>query len=301
MALAQLEHSLALAVQVSLQAGREILEVYRREFTVDTKEDLTPITEADRRSHRVILERLGGASAYPVLSEEGRDIPFAERRGWRTYWLVDPLDGTKEFVKRNGEFTVNLALMDPEGPLLGVVYAPVPEILYCAFRGGGAYRLLEPVARVPGLAVEPPGRPPRADRLAQPQPPQAGLAEALLAAAEPLPRRGSLELDEWHRRPRITVMASRSHRGPAFERYVEGLRRYAEEIEIRPLGSALKPCVVAAGEADIYPRFGRTMEWDTAAAHAIVREAGKRMIALESGQELVYNKPELVNPSFLVL
>ncbi|MBN1836470.1 MAG: 3'(2'),5'-bisphosphate nucleotidase CysQ [Spirochaetales bacterium] len=279
------------AVRAALAAGREILEVYGREFTVDTKEDLTPITEADRRAHRVILERLGTDSPYPILSEEGSDVPFAERQRWETYWLVDPLDGTKEFVKRNGEFTVNIALMDREGPLAGVVYGPVLGILYFALRAGGAYRLPRADAAAAAVGPAAPG---------EEDPREAGF-RALLAVAERLPYRGSLELDERRPHPCLTVMASRSHGGPAFESYLAGLRRYALRIEIRPLGSALKPCVIAAGEADIYPRLGRTMEWDTAAAHAVVREVGKRMTALDSGRELVYNKPELVNPSFVVL
>ena len=271
----KVREALRVAVAASREAGREILQVYRRDFAVDTKEGLTPITEADRRAHQGILRRLAAASPDPILSEEGRDIPFEERRGWDVYWLVDPLDGTKEFVKRNGEFTVNIALMDGDGPVLGVVYAPVLEVLYFAWRGGGAHRLR-------GL------------------PAAANVAE-LLESAETLSRRGSLELDEVRPHDRVIVMASRSHRGPAFERYVRELRRYAGEVEIRSLGSALKPCVIAAGEADIYPRFGRTMEWDTAAAHAVVREVGKRMVTIEAGRELIYNKPELVNPSFLVL
>jgi 3'(2'), 5'-bisphosphate nucleotidase len=165
-----------------------------------------------------------------------------------------------------------------------VVYAPVSGVLYFADRSIGSFKLVDPGSRTPGAGGT-----------------EAETAEALLQAAQALPRRRSLELDGRHRHPRIIVMASRSHRGPAFESYVESLREHAERIEIRSLGSALKPCVVAEGAADMYPRFGRTMEWDTAAAHAVVQGVGKRMIAFETGQELTYNKRELVNPSFLVL
>jgi 3'(2'), 5'-bisphosphate nucleotidase len=307
------------AVRSALLAGREILQVYRRAFAVDTKEDRTPITEADRRAHRVILEHLGAVSPYPILSEEGRDIPFEERSRWPTYWLVDPLDGTKEFVKRNDEFTVNIALMDAGGPVLGVVYAPVLEVLYFAERTRGSFKLPQPAAAAPGLlppagggSAGPTGGHGAvavsaasqgvADRVADAdRPAPRDLAEALVGAAQALTRGRSLVLEEGRRYARLTVMASRSHRGPSFERYVEGLSRYAEEIHIRPLGSALKPCLVAEGVADIYPRFGPTMEWDTAAAHAILHGVGKRMVALDSGEELTYNKPELVNPSFVAL
>ena len=299
---AELDRLLVAAARAALAAGREILEVYRGGFTVDTKEDLSPITEADRRAHREILRRLGDAGAYPILSEEGRMIPFEERRHWHTFWLVDPLDGTKEFVKRNGEFTVNLALVSQAGPELGVVYAPVPDVLYFAHRQVGSYKLQAPAARVPGLGPrDGPGSPggrdgaPEAVEAAEPA------ARILLAAAERLPVAVPLALDPQRRRPRLVVMTSRSHRGPSLERYLGELRRYADEIEVRSLGSALKPCVVAEGGADLYPRFGSTMEWDTAAAHAIVRGVGKRMIALDTERELVYNKPQLVNPSFLVL
>jgi 3'(2'), 5'-bisphosphate nucleotidase len=297
------------AVQCALMAGREIRQVYQREFSVETKEDRTPITEADRRAHRAIFGYLTAVSPHPILSEEGRDIPFEERSPWGTYWLVDPLDGTKEFVKRNDEFTVNIALMSPEGPALGVVYAPVLEILYFSIPGRGSYKLLEPVAAVPGLEL-PDG--PGGAGVSEAVPgsgPGSGLplgrptelAEALVSVAQMLPRGRSLDLTGTRHYPRLTVMASRSHRGPSFERYVEDLRRHAGQIEIRSLGSALKPCLVAEGVADLYPRFGPTMEWDTAAAHAILHGVGKRMISLESGEELGYNKPELVNPSFVAL
>jgi 3'(2'), 5'-bisphosphate nucleotidase len=272
-----LEPLLAAALRATARAFPEILSVYGGSFTVDVKEDLSPVTEADRRSNSMITAELSASSPYPILSEEGRSIPFSERSGWRRFWVVDPLDGTKEFVKRNGEFTINIAFVEAAVPVLGVVYAPLPDLLFFAFAGGGAYKLQ-------GFA-----------ELAA-----AGIPEDLLERATRLSPREPFSFDE-KRREKITVIGSRSHRGERFADYVRQLgERYAARVEIMTSGSALKPCLVAEGKADLYPRFGPTMEWDTAAPHAVVRGVGKRMVALESGKELQYNKEELVNPSFLV-
>jgi 3'(2'), 5'-bisphosphate nucleotidase len=288
-----LESLLFIALRAAARAFPEILSVYEGSFTVDTKADRSPVTEADRRSNQVITDELSRHSPYPILSEEGRSIPFAERRDWQRFWLVDPLDGTKEFVKRNGEFTINIAFVEGTVPVLGVVYAPLPDLLFFAWEDGdersdgdsgprsggrgGSYKL-------EGFA----------DLAAR-------LPEDLVERAVKLPPKEPFDFDETQKKETITVIGSRSHRGPHFSDYVRGLeRRYAERVEIRTSGSALKPCLVADGAADIYPRFGPTMEWDTAAPHAVVRGVGKRMIAFESGRELVYNKEQLVNPSFLV-
>ncbi len=276
-----LEPLLFVALRATARAFPEILSVYRGSFTVDIKADSSPVTEADRRSNRIITEELSQHSPYPILSEEGRSIPFAERGGWQRFWVVDPLDGTKEFVKRNGEFTINIAFVEGIVPVLGVVYAPLPDLLYFAWEEGGgcggAYRLegfSELAAKIP---------------------------EDLVERAVRLPPKESFNFEETQKRETITVIGSRSHRGPHFSDYVRMLeQRYAERVEIMTSGSALKPCLVADGRADIYPRFGPTMEWDTAAPHAVVRGVGKRMVAFERGQELVYNKEELVNPSFIV-
>jgi 3'(2'), 5'-bisphosphate nucleotidase len=276
-----LEPLLFTALRAAARAFPEILSVYGESFAVDVKEDLSPVTEADRRSNRAISAELSENSPYPILSEEGGRIPFETRRSWRRFWVVDPLDGTKEFVKRNGEFTINIALVEGQVPILGVVYAPLPDLLYFAWEGGGprsgAYRLegfADLAARMP---------------------------EDLVERAARLPRRKPFDFEERQKRETITVIGSRSHRGPQFSEYVRKLeRRYARRVEVRTSGSALKPCLVAEGAADIYPRFGPTMEWDTAAPHVVVRGVGKHMVAFESGRELVYNKEQLVNPSFLV-
>jgi 3'(2'), 5'-bisphosphate nucleotidase len=243
---------------------------------VDSKEDRTPITEADRRAHRVIAAVLQGGSPYPLLSEEGPEAPFAERRRWRRFWLVDPLDGTKEFVKRNGEFTVNIALIQRGRPVLGVVYAPVSGLLYFAARGAGA-RKAEGLS--PGPAVE-----------------------GALGSARELPRRPSTfpgRIPSRPRQARLTIMASRSHSSPQWLSYLERLRQVYSEVEVLTLGSALKSCLVAEGRADLYLRFGTTMEWDTAAAQAVLEAVGRRLRVFPSRRALRYNKESLVNPAFL--
>jgi 3'(2'), 5'-bisphosphate nucleotidase len=267
---------LGLALRAAGRAGREILDVYSQQFAVDSKEDRTPITAADRRAHRAIAEELQAGSPYPLLSEEGPPTPYAERRRWRRFWLVDPLDGTKEFVKRNGEFTVNIALIQSGRPVLGVVYAPVSGLLYFAARGAGA-RKAEGLS--PGPAVE----------------------EALQSARS-LPRRPSTYPGRVPSRPqaaRLIVMASRSHSGPEWLRFLERLREVYAEVEVRPLGSALKSCLVAEGKADLYMRFGGTMEWDTAAAQAVLEAVGRRLRAYPTRRPLRYNKESPENPSFL--
>jgi 3'(2'), 5'-bisphosphate nucleotidase len=285
----QLDELLLPALEAARRGAVEILAVYGGEFDVERKADSTPITEADRRAHGVIGRSLQSASPYPILSEEGVDIPYEQRRRWRRYWLIDPLDGTVEFVKRNGEFTVNIALIEAGEPLLGVVYAPVLDLLYFAHRGLGARRLAGFARRFPGPEA----------RSWQSAP--AGALQALLEAGQRLPPREPLDLTPGRRYPVIRVIGSRSHRGPQFEAYLKRLEeQHADRIELEVLGSALKPCAVAEGRADLYPRFGRTMEWDMAAAHAVVRAVGKRMTAMDTGAELVYNKPVLANPSILV-
>jgi len=270
------EQLLEPALRAAGRAGQEVLRVYSGDFTVDSKVDLTPVTDADRRAHAAICEALSAGPAYPVLSEEGRQPPYSERRRWRRFWLVDPLDGTKEFVKRNGEFTVNIALIEGRRPVLGVVYAPVSGLLYFAARGSGA-RKAEGLGAGPGL-------------------------ERALEKALPLPRRrpafpGRIPARRQPRR--LTVLASRSHRSQRWERYLARLRRVYAGVEVLSLGSALKSCLVAEGRADLYLRFGTTMEWDTAAAQAVVEAVGRRVRSYPWRRRLRYNKRNLANPPFL--
>ena len=241
--------------ELACEAGRRILEVYATDFDVEHKADDSPLTAADMAAHHTILDGLAHLTPrVPVLSEESAQQPFAERAAWPCYWLVDPLDGTREFVKRNGEFTVNIALIAGHEPVLGVVHAPVGGVSYWAVRGHGAWR------QSPG------GHPGRL-----------------------------------HTRPRpagrITVAGSRSHRSASLERLLERLGDY----ELIGMGSSLKFCLVAEGRADLYPRLGPTSEWDTAAAHCIVDEAGGRITDLAL-RPLRYNtKESLLNPHFLAV
>jgi 3'(2'), 5'-bisphosphate nucleotidase len=249
-----LESLLPRAVDIAHAAGRDILQIYAQEFTVDQKGDQSPLTAADLASHVRIMEGLAAlAPDVPRMSEEGSEIPFSERRQWQTYWLVDPLDGTREFVKRNGEFTVNIALIRDGKPVLGVVHSPVLGKTYFAAEGHGAWR--EETGQ-PAVAIT-------TSRTLQP--------------------------------PRI--LASRSHSTPEMEAL---LARLPEHRALN-IGSSLKFCLVAEGEADFYPRLGPTSEWDTAAGHCVVEQAGGIVTDLAM-QPLRYNtKESLLNPFFLVI
>jgi 3'(2'), 5'-bisphosphate nucleotidase len=238
--------------ELASRAGSAILEIYNGPaFQVSEKTDKSPLTAADLASHHAILAGLQTLTPeWPVLSEESESTPYEIRRNWPVFWLVDPLDGTKEFLKRNGEFTVNIALVEGPTPILGVVYAPASGKMYVAARGVGAFRqengetLPIRVQRGPGGATR--------------------------------------------------VIVSRSHGSDETELYT---RQYGH-CEFVPMGSSLKFCLVAEGVADIYPRSGPTMEWDTAAAHCILQLAGGSVTASD-GQPLLYNKPSLLNPGFL--
>ncbi len=249
------QHLLDEVVAIARRAGDAILEIYDTDFEVEHKADESPLTAADLASHRVIVDSLAALEpTLPVLSEESaEEIPFAQRAAWNPYWLVDPLDGTKEFVKRNGEFTVNIALIHDHEPVLGVVHVPVSGVTYFGAAGGGAFR-----------------RRGDAD------------AEAITVTDEA-------------RTP--VVVGSRSHRGSSLEDYLARLGDH----EMVAMGSSLKFCVVAEGGADVYPRLGPTSEWDTAAAHAVVRAAGGRVVGLD-GEPLRYNaKADILNPHFVVV
>ena len=264
---------LATAVLAALEAGRRILEVYESDdFDVEVKGDGSPLTRADKLANDCITRALA-STEVPVLSEEGKAIGHADRRHWDSFWLVDPLDGTKEFLKRNGEFTVNIALVVGQAPRLGVVYAPARSVLYYGDALGKSF-VVDDAALVSGTPSMP----------------------ELEAAAHTLPRpRGQ--------RP-FKVVGSRSHGSPETAAYVEALRADHPDLEMLGIGSSLKLCMVAEGAADSYPRFAPTMEWDTGAAHAVVLGAGKKVLRYEAGRgavgPVVYNKEDLTNPWFLV-
>ncbi len=254
-----------LLIEASLEAGKEILEVYARDFEVENKEDNSPLTEADKRSHEAIMRYLEKTD-LPVLSEEGKHLDYAERSAWKQFWLVDPLDGTKEFVKKNGEFTVNIALIEDGLPTYGIIYAPVLKKLFVGNVGQEAWVADE---------VTPDTR-----------------AEEVYAKKSTIPVKKPAE-------PYI-VVASRSHFSPETQDFVDELKKEKGSIDFASMGSSLKICLVAEGKADIYPRFGPTMEWDTGAGHAIAKAAGKQLIDHQTGEEMRYNKEDLLNHWFIV-
>lgn len=260
--------TLTAAVDCALRAGAAIMSVYRTDFSVETKADHSLLTKADMAAHDIIKTALEGAFSFPVLSEEDCDIAYEQRRSWRTFWLVDPLDGTKEFVKKNGEFTVNIALVEDSAPILGVVFAPARKVLYFASSETGAWRVRD---------VDADGTVDVARLLSQ--------AEALpVAPAE----------------PGLRVVASRSHSNEETENFIARLEEKYGAAERVSIGSSLKLCLVAEGAADVYPRIAPTMEWDTAAADAVVRGTGGTVVNHADGTPLKYNKYDLTNPFFVV-
>jgi len=257
---------LRIAIKASLKAGKAILKVYDTTIDIEMKEDRSPLTKADKRSHAIIsslLETYG----LPLLSEEGRDIPYEERKNWKTFWLVDPLDGTKEFIKRNGEFTVNIALIKNGSPLLGIIFVPVQSLLYFGAPGWNARK----------MTVQ--------------QDDSGNFLLPEIKRSDKLP----LESDE----NSYTVVCSRSHMSEETSALVDDLRKVHPDIQFASKGSSLKLCLVAEGLADIYPRLAPTMEWDTAAGQAIVEHSGGFVRRSEDNQPVVYNKEDLLNPWFI--
>lgn len=259
---------LQVMVRAAYEAGREIMRIYTdplSDFEIERKADNSPLTVADRKAHQVILSYLD-KTPFPVLSEEGRNIPYEERRAWPVLWIVDPLDGTKEFIKRNGEFTVNIALLEEGIPVAGVVYVPVRNIMYVATQGEAL----------------------RLDRFAV-----AEDSGELSYRSETLPL-ASVAHDDF------VVVASRSHLSEDTKIYIEKLKEKHGAVRFVSSGSSIKICLVAEGTADVYPRFAPTMEWDTAAGHALARQAGCEIYHAGSDLPLMYNKEDLLNPSFIV-
>lgn len=265
------------ATRAAIEAGDAILDIYDSEFEVETKADRSPLTIADKRSHEIIQ---AGLSQFkiPLISEEGKSIPYEERKQWDIVWIVDPLDGTKEFIKRNGEFTVNIALIVNQAPILGVVFAPVPRWLYVAAADIGAYK-------ISGSALD--------EIFVNSSLPMEKQLTALLDRGEKLP-------NAHHERKIYTIVGSRSHATPELEAFVEQKRSEKGEVDFIAAGSSLKICLVAEGSADIYPRLGPTMEWDTAAGQAVAECAGARVYLHEDGSALRYNRENQLNPYFIV-
>lgn len=278
------------SIQAAIKAGNAILEVYRSsDFKVEEKADKSPLTIADKLSHETIIKNLAEFS-IPILSEEGKDISFEVRRKWDVYYLIDPLDGTKEFIKKNGEFTVNIAVIHGRKPIAGVVYLPDKGILYFASEEIGAYRTdIRRITDFMNRATE------TNRRLVQLS---AGDIDQMLLDLLGLSTK--LPLNQTADRP-FTIVGSRSHATPELEAFVEKKRQEYGEVEFISAGSSLKLCLVAEGRADIYPRTGPTMEWDTAAGQAIVEFSGARVFKYDTDEPLDYNKEDLLNPWFMVV
>jgi len=249
-------------VKIAKIAGKAVMKIYNQNFDVEYKKDSSPLTLADQKANQIIVTALNQLSVnsflqqnIPILSEEGRSIPYDERKNWEYFWLIDPLDGTKEFVKKNGEFTINIALIYKEAPILGVVYSPVLNVCYWAKKGEGAFK-----------------------------------------DGKKLPLKANKKRDVYK------IVASRSHMSNETKDFIEAIDTDKEKVIIS-IGSSLKICLVAEGEANIYPRLSPTMEWDTAAAHAIVNESNalfNKYIKNGPYQKHLYNKKNLLNDWFVV-
>ena len=236
---------------IALDAGKLILKIYSQDFDIEYKEDNSPLTTADIISNDFICKNLRLLyPTIPILSEENKEVPYSIRKNWEYYWCIDPIDGTKEFIKKNGEFTVNIALIYKNKPVLGVVYAPVLNDIYYAKQNSGAFK-------------------------------------------------NSIQIPTIRDDEKLIIVASKSHLTKETEDFISNIKS-PKIKQLVSKGSSLKLCMIASGEADIYPRLSPTKEWDTAAAHAIVLESGKNVYKFNTDEQLVYNKNNLLNPSFIV-
>ena len=245
---------------VSIEAGKEILNFYNNEIEVTHKEDLSPLTKADLASNKIILESLTKLNSnIPILSEESL-VDWSIRKNWKKYWLVDPLDGTKEFIKKNGEFTVNIALIEDNNPILGVVYVPAKSLLYLAEKNKGSFKTntKNKLENFEGI-------------------------QKILVSSQA---------------NRERVIGSRSHSNSTFDNWVKEKFPNADIVQA---GSSLKFCLIAEGEADIYPRFGPTSEWDIAAGHMIVNEAGGKIRTFQNDSIKYNTKENIINPEFYAI
>ncbi|WP_417371784.1 3'(2'),5'-bisphosphate nucleotidase CysQ family protein [Gelidibacter japonicus] len=278
------------AITAALEAGKVILDIYHSDdFEVELKSDHSPLTKADVAAHHIILSHLKPTN-IPVLSEEGKSIPYGVRKEWKQLWMVDPIDGTKEFIKRNGEFTVNIALIENQKPKLGVIFVPVTGDLYFSCPSPrqeveieieDEFELAHPsdVQAIPGAYKV-----------------KVDLnhfdVDALISKATklPLPKTNNI----------FTILASRSHPSEATETYIHQLKQKYGEVEVVAKGSSLKFCLIAEGQADCSPKFGPTMEWDSAAGQAICEQAGIEVLDWISKENMIYNREDLLNPWFIV-
>lgn len=258
------EEWLLIIINASLKAGKEILNIYNSDFAVRTKTDSSPITEADKRAHQIINSALN-FTQLPILSEEGKHADYSTRKNWKQFWMVDPLDGTKEFVNKNGEFTVNIALIENGTPTMGVVFIPTTKTLY--FADKLAYKIENFTNKTFDI-------------------------NTLLSNAEQLPLSQN--------RKAFVALTSRSHINTETKEYLSQLKKTHSNLTVKEKGSSLKLCLIAEGCADIYPRLSPTMEWDIAAGHAIINATGGTVTKLDNNTIITYNKENLLNPSFIV-
>ena len=261
-----MKKNITIAIQAALEAGKEILRVYETDFSVEIKGDASPLTIADKNANGIIVSHLE-KTPIPIISEENKTIDYSERKQWKQCWIVDPLDGTKEFIKRNGEFTVNIALVELGNPILGVIYVPVTKTLY--FTDVDSSKSFKIVLDSEDTSIN--------DIFEK-----ASEIGPISATARP-----------------IKLVGSRSHLNEDTQNFISEIEK-ENEVEIVSKGSSLKFCLVAEGEAHIYPRFAPTMEWDTAAGQAICQAVGVQVTDMTTGQSLQYNKENLLNNYFLV-
>lgn len=261
---------LKLAVKAAFAAGDEILKIYTTDFYVETKSDDTPVTLADKTSGQLISKILAETN-IPIISEEEEILDYSVRKDWDHVWIVDPLDGTKEFIKRNGEFAVNIALVKNNKPVIGVIYAPFIKDIYFAYQSGGSFKITQH-DMVQELTKK-------------------NLPDHLFEFSKKLP---SQKLPKTY-----TVVGSRSHLSREVNEHVDKLRNLYGEVDMISVGSSIKQCWVADGKAHEYPRFGTTMEWDTAAGQCILEESGNALIDLGTGLPMVYNREKMKNNYFI--
>ncbi|WP_282163160.1 3'(2'),5'-bisphosphate nucleotidase CysQ [Ulvibacterium marinum] len=259
---------LQIALTASVHAGKAILQIYYRDNSIkELKEDLSPLTEADIASNAIINDYLM-KTPFPIISEEAKSKDYSVRETWETCWIVDPLDGTKEFIKGNGEFTVNIALCKSGKPILGIIYVPVlRELYYANVPEKKAYKTILDTKHEPITSFF-------SDQ--------------------------DLIISSKKKSNKVKVVGSRSHMNQETMNFIAKLKDENKQVEIVSKGSSLKFCMVAEGKADIYPRFAPTMEWDTAAGQAICSAVGLKVISKDTNKILTYNKKRLLNPHFIV-
>ncbi len=245
-------------ISIALRAGDAILDVYKQDFAVELKSDNSPLTTADKKANDIIVKGLMALdTGIPIISEENKLTEYSVRKNWTKCWIVDPLDGTKEFIKKNGEFTVNIALVENGEPVLGVVHVPAQQITYFAEKNKGSFKIENGTTTPLKIRT---------------------LAEGGI----------------------LKIVGSRSHQTPELLEYVEAQKLKYPNVDFVAAGSSLKFCLLADGKADVYPRLGPTMEWDTCAGQIVATEAGAQVLRLDNLQTLLYNRENLLNPYFIV-